>query len=74
MCSVIGAVLKEPSLKDFEILRRVFLESKIRGMHATGISYIKHGKIITIKRPVPASEFPFHFPEYINEEIGRAHV
>jgi len=37
-------------------------------MHATGISYVKHGKIITEKLPVPADEFPFYFPSYVNED------
>jgi glutamine phosphoribosylpyrophosphate amidotransferase len=37
-------------------------------MHATGISYVKHGKIITDKRPVPADEFAFNFPSYVNED------
>ena len=68
MCSVIGAILKEPRAEDFLMLHRVFLESKIRGMHATGISYVKHGKIITDKRPVPADQFPFNFPSYVNED------
>jgi glutamine phosphoribosylpyrophosphate amidotransferase len=70
MCSVIGAIIKEPRAEDFLMLHRVFLESKIRGMHATGISYVKHGKIITDKRPVPADEFPFNFPSYVNEDGG----
>lgn len=68
MCSVIGAIIKEPRAEDFLMLQRVFLESKIRGMHATGISYVKNGKIITDKRPVPADEFPFNFAEYVNED------
>ena len=68
MCSVIGAIIKEPRAEDFLMLHRLFLESKIRGMHATGISYFKHGKIITEKRPVPADEFPFNFPSYVNED------
>ena len=68
MCSVIGAIIKEPRAEDFLMLHRVFLESKIRGMHATGISYVKHGKIITDKRPIPADEFPFNFPSYVNED------
>jgi glutamine phosphoribosylpyrophosphate amidotransferase len=37
-------------------------------MHATGISYVKNGQIITDKRPVPADEFPFNFPSYVNED------
>jgi asparagine synthetase B (glutamine-hydrolysing) len=59
MCAVIGAVLKSPSLKDFEALKRVFIESKIRGMHATGISFLPHwsDKIVTIKEAVPADKF-----------------
>jgi glutamine phosphoribosylpyrophosphate amidotransferase len=68
MCSVIGAIIKEPRAEDFLMLHRVFLESKIRGMHATGISYVKNGQIITDKRPVPADQFPFNFPSYVNED------
>jgi asparagine synthetase B (glutamine-hydrolysing) len=37
-------------------------------MHATGISYVKNGQIITDKRPVPADQFPFNFESYINED------
>jgi glutamine phosphoribosylpyrophosphate amidotransferase len=68
MCSVIGAIIKEPRAEDLLMLQRVFLESKIRGMHATGISYVKNREIVTDKRPVPADEFPFNFAEYINED------
>ena len=68
MCSVVGAIIKEPRAEDFLMLHRVFLESKIRGMHATGISYVKNGEIVTDKRPVPADEFPFDFPSYVNED------
>jgi glutamine phosphoribosylpyrophosphate amidotransferase len=68
MCSVIGAIIKEPRAEDLLMLQRVFLESKIRGMHATGISYVKNGRIITDKRPVPADQFPFNFESYINED------
>jgi glutamine phosphoribosylpyrophosphate amidotransferase len=68
MCSVLGAIIKEPRAEDLLMLQRVFLESKIRGMHATGISYVKNGQIITDKRPVPADQFPFNFESYINED------
>ena len=68
MCSVVGAIIQQPSAEDFLMLHRVFLESKIRGMHATGISYVKNGEIVTEKRPVPADEFAFNFPSYVNED------
>ena len=68
MCSVIGAIIKEPRAEDFLMLHRVFLESKIRGMHATGIAYVKNNEIVIDKRPVPSDEFPFNFPSYLNED------
>jgi len=68
MCSVIGAIIKKPHAEDFLMLHRVFLESKIRGLHATGIAYVKNNEIVIDKRPVPADEFPFNFPSYVNED------
>jgi glutamine phosphoribosylpyrophosphate amidotransferase len=68
MCAVIGVILKEPRAEDLLMLQRVFLESKIRGMHATGISYVKNSQIHTRKLPVPADMFPFDFESYINED------
>lgn len=68
MCAVIGAVISNPTTEDLLMLHRVFLESKIRGMHATGISYVKNEKVITEKMPVPANEFDFKFANYINED------
>ena len=59
MCAIIGAVISRPSIDDFEMLKRVFLESKIRGMHATGMSFLPawSDKIVTIKEPKPADYF-----------------
>ena len=59
MCAVIGAILLEPSKQDFAMIRRVFHESKIRGMHATGISFLPKWSsgIETIKEPIPADQF-----------------
>ena len=68
MCSVIGAIIKEPRTKDFLMLHRVFLESRIRGMHATGLSYVKENSIVTQKLPVSADKFPFDFESYLNED------
>lgn len=68
MCAVIGTVLIKPSGKDFDAIKRVFIESKIRGMHATGVSYVKDGKVHTHKEAVPADQFNFNFKEYLNED------
>lgn len=39
------------------LLARVFLESQVRGRHATGVSFILGGQVYTYKSPVPASDF-----------------
>lgn len=59
MCAVIGSVLIRPTGEDFAMLRRVFHESKIRGMHATGISFLPNWStgIETIKESIPADQF-----------------
>lgn len=67
MCSVIGAVIIRPTNDDFITLERVFHESKIRGMHATGLAYVKDGKVHIEKKPVPADRFPYKWHQYLNE-------
>ena len=57
MCAIIGASIKVFSYSDLIFIKRLFLESQIRGKHATGISFVSDGKIITESYPVPASEF-----------------
>jgi glutamine phosphoribosylpyrophosphate amidotransferase len=59
MCAVIGLIIQKPSKEDFDMIHRVFLESKIRGMHATGMSFLPKWsfKIETIQEPIPADKF-----------------
>jgi len=59
MCAVIGSIVLEPTKQDFAMIRRVFHESKIRGMHATGISFLPNWSsgIETIKESIPADQF-----------------
>jgi glutamine phosphoribosylpyrophosphate amidotransferase len=57
MCAVIGAYLEKVSKADFATIRNVFLESKIRGMHATGMTVLFNGKLLTFKEPVAADKF-----------------
>jgi glutamine phosphoribosylpyrophosphate amidotransferase len=57
MCSVIGVFLRNITANDIDIVTKTILESRIRGMHATGVSYFKSGKIHTIRKPVSAKKF-----------------
>lgn len=56
MCAIIGVDCKNTE-ENLSIVNRLFLESKIRGLHATGISFIKEKTLVTIKEPLPADEF-----------------
>lgn len=57
MCAVIGVDLTDASSSDFDLVRNVFIESKIRGMHATGMSILSKGILKTFIESVPANEF-----------------
>jgi glutamine phosphoribosylpyrophosphate amidotransferase len=57
MCGVIGAHLESPTEEQIQTLKRLFVESGIRGLHATGYSMIRNGKVFTQKAPLPAHEF-----------------
>tara|TARA_R110000824_G_scaffold110918_4_gene259132 strand:- start:7298 stop:7930 length:633 start_codon:yes stop_codon:yes gene_type:complete len=71
MCGIIGALIKEPTVKDFELLRNLFLHSKVRGCHATGASWVSGGKVCTIKEECSADVFlrrHLNFNEMVNED------
>jgi glutamine phosphoribosylpyrophosphate amidotransferase len=57
MCGVLGITIEDFNERDYGLIRNLFTESMIRGKHATGVSYVKNGKVQTIKEPVPADEF-----------------
>jgi len=59
MCAVIGAIIQKPTRDDFDMIKRVFHESRIRGLHATGISFLPSWStgIENIVEPIPADKF-----------------
>lgn len=72
MCGVIGVSLRDASEKDLNIIENVFRQSMIRGKHATGVSYVKHGKIHTDKAGVDVTEFlrTRNVADWVNEDGG----
>ena len=66
MCAVIGCCLSHPTRNQIETLKRVFLESQIRGKHATGVSVLAGDSVETTTEPVPASDFvkAFNFDQF----------
>ena len=72
MCAVIGMILQSPNEADFAMVRRVFLESMIRGKHATGMSFLPHWskEVQTIKEPISADKFiAEHLDNYTLEDM-----
>ena len=69
MCSVIGIYLKNVSSDNLDLVEEVFIQSSIRGLHATGVSYFKNNKINTVIEPISASEFinKYDIEKFINE-------
>jgi glutamine phosphoribosylpyrophosphate amidotransferase len=57
MCAIIGAYIERPSSRDLLMLADVFRESSIRGLHATGVSWVRDGEIKTIIDSKPATLF-----------------
>lgn len=57
MCAVLGAYLNNPTADDFDLVARLLLESSIRGLHATGVSFLKDDGILTKIEPAPAMEW-----------------
>jgi glutamine phosphoribosylpyrophosphate amidotransferase len=75
MCAVIGALLRSPTTDQLDKVRNVFLESRIRGMHATGLSYVQNGKVVTLKEAVPAPQFsPLSKMEQLLNEDGNLYL
>jgi glutamine phosphoribosylpyrophosphate amidotransferase len=57
MCAIIGAYIENPSSRDLIILADVFRESSIRGLHATGVSWVRDNEIKTVIDSKPATSF-----------------
>lgn len=57
MCAIIGAYLESPTEQQIETLKRLFVESQIRGRHASGYSFIRNNRIFTQIAPLPAEDF-----------------
>jgi len=70
MCAIIGAYIEKPSSLDLIMLAVVFRESSIRGLHATGVSWVLDGEVKTKIDAKPAAQFleSFDLNNCINED------
>lgn len=75
MCAIIGVIIDKPTYDDFSMVRRLFIESQIRGKHATGFSYVRNGSVITRKAAVSADRFDnLHYLDQCVNEDGNLYL
>ena len=56
MCGIIGYYSNEVTNNDLEVLKKVMIESGIRGRHASGAAWFDGHKICSIIKPIPIDE------------------
>lgn len=73
MCGVIAIDIEDISSDQIEGIKKMLIETEIRGKHASGISWFSEGKVQTIKRPIPISELLEEFDIYrcVDDNNGR---
>ena len=65
MCAIFGLVnyrhlISKKHLKT--LINRLAVASEVRGTDASGIAYVKNGKLVIYKRPLPAHKMHFSVP------------
>lgn len=68
MCSIIGVSIADVKAADIELIHRLMLEARIRGLHATGVSYVESGNIVTVKEALGADKFLelYNFADFVD--------
>jgi glutamine phosphoribosylpyrophosphate amidotransferase len=56
MCGIVGVSLTNVTEEDISLVKRIFRETQIRGMHASGVAYHNGSALVREIAPVPISE------------------
>ena len=67
-----GKVLSQKELK--KLVRRLSVASECRGRDASGVAYVRNGKVIIYKKPQPSCEVNFYFPPDITILTGHTRM
>lgn len=77
MCAIFG-YLDYKGIVGNSVLKRLIkalsVEAEVRGTDATGISYVKNGKIVTFKKPKPAHKVKLYFPKETRAVVGHTRM
>ena len=67
-----GKVLNQKELK--RLVRNLSIASELRGTDASGVAYVRNGKIVIYKKPQPSHEVNFYFPSDITILTGHTRM
>lgn len=56
MCGIIGFRGTNVTMEHLMVLQKVMIESRIRGMHASGIAWCDNGNILSVVKPEPIDQ------------------
>ena len=67
-----GKVLNQKELK--RLVRNLSISSELRGTDASGVAYVRNGKVVIYKKPQPSHEVNFYFPSDITILTGHTRM
>ena len=67
-----GKVLNQKELK--RLVRNLSISSELRGTDASGVAYVRNGKVVIYKKPQPSHEVNFYFPSNITILTGHTRM
>ena len=67
-----GKILSKKELK--KLVRNLSIASELRGTDASGVAYVRNGKIVIYKKPQPSHEVNFYFPSDITILTGHTRM
>jgi|TARA_B110000285_G_scaffold55990_1_gene63709 glutamine phosphoribosylpyrophosphate amidotransferase len=74
MCGIFAASIQDIGSDQIETIKKILIETEIRGKHASGISWFSEGKVHTIKASKPISELLEEFDIYRCVDENNGHL
>ena len=73
MCGIVAVDISDISSDQIEEVKRLLIETEIRGKHASGISWFSDGKVHTVKASMPISDLlqEFDIERCVGDTNGR---
>jgi len=61
MCGIVGFTSTKFGDEEIELIKKLFIETQIRGKHASGLSFFNGKEIVTFRETTPSSDFIRNF-------------